>query len=709
MKGKCDDPMTPFIAKAAEYTPQTPEERIEGVSVLLPFHERSGWAFLIARCRKQTADTELFLQLLSDQIHRLVDSFGSEANAQHRFEQFLGALNETLAQNIRDGRFHVPIEQIDAVLGIVCEKQMFLSGTGDLTALFFHRKQSQRYQIFNLFHSIQSEQSLPTWEKAFAVVLDGDLHEGDVFAISNVDLQRAISTEELNTILTTLPPLGATEKIRQYFPIKTPLLLIILRAQDDVSSSAETRATLKTDVSIQHFKEQEEETQNLLADQMPRLKTALAFIKTQTKKLIEKAIWKLIIRYLKRNAKKLVKTGKHLITKEGRIELQGNVKRFIRSIQRMDRSKKYLLIGIAAVIVILFVSVSAFSASRARSQEEQAYQTQVEAISDLIERATGAVIYKDENQARGLFINAANLVDQLPINTQEREQKKSELKEEIQKAMDDIRHLVNVPNPALLGDLTSVTDGVFGQSFVKVGTDLYVFATDGRVYQLDRTQKVFKPVSKQETNARVSIGASADDQKIFSLSDGNAVVQFIKDDAQQKQIDLQQTDGKWIDLLAYANRLYVLSQTETDAQVFRFGRSGDGFGASAKWISSKTTALKDARSFTIDGTIFVLMKNGKIARFVSGSEVGFETGVVDPPITNATDIWTDTDSAFLYVLEPDTKRLIVFNKDTGAFVVQYRSEAFQNLTNVIVDEKGYTVYLLSGSKLYSIAPSHVAR
>jgi len=696
--------------KAAEYCPRSPEERIEGICVLLPLQERSGWVFLVARCQKQTQDAEMLFQLLSDQIHRLADSFGSEANAQHRFEQFLGALNETLAQNVRDGRWNVPIEQFDAVLGIACERQMFLSGTGDLTALFLHRRPSQRYQVFNLFHSIQSEQSFPTWEKAFAVVLDGDLHEGDVFTISNVDLQRALAADELNTVLTTLPPSGATEKIRQYFPLKTALLLVIIKAQDiSGQNKGEQLATLKTNVSVQHFKNQEDETQELLADQTPKLKTLISTLKIRTKKFVEKEIWKLIWRWIRRATRKSIKTSRHLMTKEGRLEFQGNFQRLVRSFTHMDRSKKYLLGGIAAVVVVLIVSISLFSSSRARSQDEQAYQQKIDAITDLMERATGAIIYKDENQARSLFVNAANLIDQLPANTEEQTQKIADLKIEMQKSMDDIRHLVNVPNPALLGDLSSVTDGVFGQSFVKVGSDLYVFATDGRVYQLDRTQKVFKPASVQETNARVSLSASADKDKVFSLTDNNVVSQFIKDESVQKPISLEQIEGKWIDLLAYANRLYILTQTETDGQVYRYGRSGDGFGAPAKWIASKTTALKDARSFTIDGTVFVLMKNGKIARFVSGSEVGWETGIVDPPITNATDIWTDTDSAYLYVLEPDTKRLVVFNKETGAFVVQYRSDAFQNMTDVIVDEPGYTIYLLSGSKLYSIAPSHVAR
>ena len=100
-------------------------------------------------------------------------------------------------------------------------------------------------------------------------------------------------------------------------------------------------------------------------------------------------------------------------------------------------------------------------------------------------------------------------------------------------------------------------------------------------------------------------------------------------------------------------------------------------------------------------------KDGTILRYINGSEVGWKTGVVDPPITSATDIWTDMDSAFVYVLEPTTKRIVVFKKESGEFVVQYRSDAFKELNDVVIDEADYTIYLLSGSKLYSIAASHL--
>ena len=102
-----------------------------------------------------------------------------------------------------------------------------------------------------------------------------------------------------------------------------------------------------------------------------------------------------------------------------------------------------------------------------------------------------------------------------------------------------------------------------------------------------------------------------------------------------------------------------------------------------------------------------LKKDGSIIRYMNGSEVGWKPGVVDPPLTDATDLWTDADSAYLYVLEPSTKRLIIYKKETGEFLVQYRSDAFSNLTDFLVDEKNYSIYLLTGPKLYSIAASHL--
>src|SRR3989339_1994878 len=260
--------------KGATYEPQMPDEHIRGISLLLPVQERGGFVFLIAYTKKETADSEILLQTLMDQARRLADSFGKEANPQHRFEQFLGALNETLAEHVREGRWHIPIEQLHALVGIASSQEMYLSGTGELVALFLHKKSSQRYQVFNLFRGLQTEQSLPTWEKTFAVVLDGDLHPGDVFCITDKDLQRTIPADELNPILASLPPIGAVEKIRQYFGHKEGLLLTILKVTSDTVphwGGNDGSAKPASNLSVEVLNTTEETTDRLLDDQRPNI------------------------------------------------------------------------------------------------------------------------------------------------------------------------------------------------------------------------------------------------------------------------------------------------------------------------------------------------------------------------------------------------------------------------------------------------------
>lgn len=730
--------------KGAIYEPKAPDEHIRGISLLLPVQDRSGFVFLIAYAKKENADTEMLLQVLAEQARRLVDSFGKEANPQHRFEQFLGALNETLAQHVREGRWHVPIEHLHALIGIALSTQMYLSGTGELVALFLHKKPSQRYQIFNLFRGLQTEQSLPTWEKTFAVVLDGDLHPGDVFCITDKDLQRSIPADELNHILVSLPPIGAVEKIRQYFPHKESLLLTVLKTTQEeppLSPGQGTPAAMKSDLSVAYLNSTEETTGRLLDDQRPNLfilvKKILAHLRSKSdgrsrllndlqpkgriKEFAQRLLritWRIfgiILRHalkhtqrglrLLKNKEERTRVKKHLQLKQRR--LQGKMQSLLDFFRQTPSSTKYLIGGIAVALIVLVIGISAISKSQARAAQEEAYQEQLSSIEDLMERAAGAVIYKDENQARSLYVNAQTLIESLPTDTIEREEKSQELNNDLQAALNEIRHLVTIPNPPLLADLETLTDGVFANAVTLASGNVLVAGSDGRLYQYNRTEKRFDVVANLETGSLSPVAMSQEDGRTYILgADGQAYgISF----ENQTLTSLTQKDDRWVDLEAYANRLYFLRPTSDagEGQIVRFTRSGSSFDGQMDWITSRTIPFEPAVSLTVDGNVYVLMTDGTVSRFVGGNEEGWGTGVVDPRITQARKIWTSTESAYLYVLEPATQRLVVFKKDTGEFVVQYRSDAFQGLTDFVVDEAGYSIYLLAGSKLYSIAPSHL--
>jgi hypothetical protein len=730
--------------KGATYKPLSPDEHIRGISLLLPIEEKGGFVFLLAYAKKENVDTEMLLQVLMDQVRRLAESFGKEANAQHRFEQFLGALNETLAAHVREGRWQVPIAHLNALVGIATTTEMFLSGTGELVALFLHKKPSQRYQIFNLFRGLQTEQSLPTWEKAFAVVLDGDLHPGDIFCITDKDLQRAIPQDELNQILASLPPVGAVEKIRQYFSHKDNFLLTILKISDEPNAAPirKGRAAIpQSNLSVEELNATREATGRLLDDQRPSLSILLrkmtTWIRSRTDRRgrllsdlqsqdgfkvvafrVLRTIWRLseiIARHTLKHSSRALHTLK---SKEERDRMKRRIDRAFRSFQdrvqsllhlvrTTPRSTTYLLGGIAVAVVVLVVGISIISTSQTRAAQEGAYQEQLMVIEDLLERAAGAVIYKDETQARSLYVNAQTLIDSLPTDTQERAQKAQELDADLHVSLNEIRHLVTIPNPPLLADLEALTDGVFANGITLASGMVLVAGSDGQLYQYNKTEKRFDGVARPAEGGFSAVAMSQEDGRTYILAnDGQAYgVSF----ENQSLNPLTQKDDRWVDLEAYANRLYFLRPTSNDAegQIVRFTRSGSTFDQETDWITSRTASFEDAVSLAIDGSVYVLMADGSVSRFTNGSEDGWGTDLVDPRLTQATKIWTNPESQYLYLLEPATQRLIVLKKDTGAFVVQYRSDAFQGLTDFVVDESGYTIYLLVGSKLYSIAPSHL--
>ena len=571
--------------KAAQYVPETPQENIEGLSILLPLEGRNGFVFLIAFVKKSNIDTEILYQVLSEQIHRLITSFGKDANPQHRFEQFLGSLNETLTEHVLEGKWKV------AVVGIAAEKQIFLSGTGELTALFLHKQASNRYQILNLSRSIQTEQTLPTWEKPLAVVLDGDLHEGDVFCVSNKELQREIPPDEFNALLTTLPPNSSIEKIRQYFSIKENILLMVLKIEEKNKQIKEGHAKPLSDLSIDKMVDHEEETALLLEDKKPKIGRMIIWIfekllqrkmasrllndlqntqpnwKTYLQKVVH--LLKILLKYSKRFFDKFLKLVNKLSKKETREKLVKDASKLKAKITFVPKTTKLLISGTLIAVIILGFGISWLSKTQASSEQLKEYEQQIANVEDVIERANGAVIYKDENQARSLFLNATTLIQALPSVTEEQKGKINYLLEEFDTSMNELRHMVTIPNPALLGDLANVSDGLFGNSLVASNGQLYVFGSDKRVYSLDRTQKMFKVSGTQITSDISSVTSSASDNgQIYALAN-DTVIQYNPKTQEQKPLDL--SDAKqWVDIMAYSNRLYFLESSDNgEGQIYR--------------------------------------------------------------------------------------------------------------------------------------------
>lgn len=713
----------PVTLKAGRY--QEPDAPTAAETVVGPLAGREGYVFGFWQVRPLPRNgSDALTALLDEHLALLAEDVTPGANVQHKFERFLRSLNEALAARVRDGGLDIPVGHVHAMVGVACEGALFFSGMGDLSALFLHRRADGQYQVYNLFRSIQTEQTLPNWEKPFAVVLDGDLNPGDALCISNNDLQRYVPQDELNRYLSSLPPVSATEKIRQHFPARTDLSLLILQAVESGFHAME-RATPRGESSVERMVENEAETDRLLEDQGPSLIGALKArlarwkearvsgvrrpglvrvvggIKTALRLLISLFLW---IRKMGGALAKVRSRAEFIDAFKG--QGRGLLETIRNRVRRVPPSSRYLLAAAGMLGIALVVGVNVLSRSQARLKADEAYRAQVVSAEEKRDQAAAALIYREDDRARALYKEVLAIADALPTDTPERQAVADRLHADVTSGLDQIRHVVNIPNPPVAADLSALGGDLRGgTALASFGKDLYAFGTDRKAYRYDAATKAFARVDAAVGDVGTAVAAVETAKDVLYLDSRPGLSRFDPANKQLQVTDLKPGAATWADLVEYSNRLYILSPSA--GQVVRYSINDRGFDGGSNWIKAKSSDLSQAVSLAIDGTVYVLRPDGTAVRFATGNEVGWALQPADPPVTGATDIWTDADSNFVYVLDPAGKRLLVYAKESGAFVSQYVSDAFADLKDFHVDESTRTIYLLSGSKLFAIAATHL--
>ena len=79
---------------------------------------------------------------------------------------------------------------------------------------------------------------------------------------------------------------------------------------------------------------------------------------------------------------------------------------------------------------------------------------------------------------------------------------------------------------------------------------------------------------------------------------------------------------------------------------------------------------------------------------------------VDPPIESAQKIFVSPDNKFIYILEPQAQRLIIYDK-TGQFILQYASSALTDTKDFTVDEANKVIYFLNDTRVLKIEATHL--
>jgi hypothetical protein len=193
--------------------------------------------------------------------------------------------------------------------------------------------------------------------------------------------------------------------------------------------------------------------------------------------------------------------------------------------------------------------------------------------------------------------------------------------------------------------------------------------------------------------------ATQDDKNIYFV-DSNGVSSVAKSGGNSKVIikssDLPKNIGG---LGIYFGNIYVLDKD--GKQIDKFVQASTGFGQANYFATGTTPDLSNATSITIDGSIWILLKDGTIEKFTKGKADTFSVTGLDKGFSSPSRIYTTVDFSNIYVLDSGNSRIVVLDK-TGTYKAQYQADVLRNATDFEVLETDKKVYALSSGKVYQI-------
>lgn len=361
--------------------------------------------------------------------------------------------------------------------------------------------------------------------------------------------------------------------------------------------------------------------------------------------------------------------------------------------KRTAVSVGFILLILLGISIVFGVRQSKISAER-----KQISGTLEEIQHNLAEAKSLAGI--NTQRARELMMNAKSKAQELK-DEGIKDQELDTLIAQITDSMGSVGGIYE-ESPQLFLDLGLLSSGFNGSEMA---------LSDDRMLVLDTNAS--KLVSIEVSTKKTQILAGPDDIAGAKKTAVYTTRNFVVSDDEILEIDargvglVKKKDWEGDTLLsAYTGNIYVLDKGIS--KVYRYqGLGGGNFGDKEEWFSSATTPdLGDALSWGIDGAVWVLKKDGIIRKFTLGKQDAFSVTGLDKPISDATDIYVDDETEYLYILDPKNERVVVVAK-TGEFKAEYVNSDIANAKRLVVSEKDKKMILLTGNKLEELEIKHL--
>lgn len=400
----------------------------------------------------------------------------------------------------------------------------------------------------------------------------------------------------------------------------------------------------------------------------------------------------------------LIQNNKSMSGKMGKMgsSVQGSVQGIGGWFSRLSGPRKVFLVLASAVLFVFVMSLVMRDSSNDKQAETASYEDAMNSVQNLVGEVESKQIMNDEAGARSAVAEAETILNTIPQDSDIYTQRGNALRDKINQYTNEFNKVTALGDVVSVGDFNGLSNAETVKSIAKIGDNIFAFnGNNESTYRLNLTNGSTSEVLSGSTSSAAYMNVENDSAAtVLASITENTFVQFnpVLEKTSPVSVDVSKNMAATTDIDIFGSRLYVLDASTN--QIYRHTKLDDAYGSATAWLDDDLD-ISQAVAFDIDGSIYVLQSDGRIRQFDDGSETELSIDEFNPSLAGATRIVKPDTTSNFYILNPTTQRIVVINS-SGELEQQYTANQFTDLKDIVLDTDTNTLYVLSGTAVYSI-------
>src|SRR5690606_22221748 len=312
---------------------------------------------------------------------------------------------------------------------------------------------------------------------------------------------------------------------------------------------------------------------------------------------------------------------------------------------------------------------------RIQAEEDKKYEQLVYKVKTNIEVADNRLLIGEKTDATDFLNKAAAALQQVETAGYFQSEVKK-LKEEISLYRDNFDAIIRVSNPTEFIDLSS-KGTVDALGMINTEDQKTFIYEPRRLFEslLDKVQEGLT-IDPEEI---VLAGAELADFNVLSFvtQSGQVIEYSTRNGSFERSKTQDETWKKGVDIKSF-NGEYAYILDPSAYTIWKSRRLRSGYSGASVYTSQGD--LSNAVSLPIDGSIYVLLRDGTILQYLKGALVPMQVrNQPSVPLKNPTRIFTLPEANNLYVLDSSNRRVVVYSKGTGGISNYQKQIVFDTL------------------------------